>query len=151
VEHRVDPAQFEIEVTESCLMQDVRSTQRSLETLRGMGFTLAIDDFGTGHSCLDYLRRFPIDTLKLDRSFVRDIGVNRHGPAICRAILSLAESLGMKTVAEGIENEEQLEFLLRHGCRHGQGFYFSEPITAELVASRYHHPVRAAAEVSRHA
>jgi diguanylate cyclase (GGDEF)-like protein len=150
-EHRVDPARFEIEVTESCLMQDVRSTQRSLETLRSMGFTLAIDDFGTGHSCLDYLRRFPIDTLKLDRSFVKDIGVNRHGSAICRAILSLAESLGMKTVAEGIENEAQLEFLLRHGCRHGQGFYFSEPITAGAIAQRYTDPVRAPAEVSRHA
>jgi diguanylate cyclase (GGDEF)-like protein len=149
--HGVDPAQFEIEVTESCLMQDVRSTQRSLETLRDMGFTLAIDDFGTGHSCLDYLRRFPIDTLKLDRSFVKDIGVNRHGPAICRAILSLAESLGMKTVAEGIENEEQLEFLLRHGCHHGQGFYFSEPIAGDAVPQRYHDPVPAPAKVSRHA
>jgi len=149
-EHGVDPANFEIEVTESCLMQDVRSTQRSLETLRGMGFTLAIDDFGTGHSCLDYLRRFPIDTLKVDRSFVKDIGVNRHGPAICRAILSLAESLGMKTVAEGIENEEQLDFLLRHGCRHGQGFYFSEPIAAAAVTERYQGGARVTVEESRH-
>jgi diguanylate cyclase (GGDEF)-like protein len=150
-EHGVDPAHFEIEVTESCLMQDVRSTQQSLDTLRGMGFTLAIDDFGTGHSCLDYLRRFPIDTLKLDRSFVKDIGVNRHGPAICRAILSLAETLGMKTVAEGIETEEQLDFLLRHGCHHGQGFYFSEPIAAADVTQRYHAAARAPAGATRHA
>ncbi len=151
VDQRVEPASFEIEVTESCLMQDVRSTQRALETLREMGFTLAIDDFGTGHSCLDYLRRFPIDTLKLDRSFVKDIGVNRYGPAICRAILSLAESLGMNTVAEGIENEAQLEFLLQHGCRYGQGFYFSEPIAADAIVQRYHEQVRLPSEVSRHA
>src|SRR5690606_37864191 len=104
-----------------------------LKELKALGFALAIDDFGTGHSCLDYLRRFPIDTLKLDRSFVKDIGVNRHGPAICRAILSMAESLGLDTVAEGIETREQLDFLVQHGCRRGQGFYLSKPIPAEKV------------------
>jgi diguanylate cyclase len=134
-EFMIDPELIEIEVTESCLVQDVRTAQRALNNLKNLGFTLAIDDFGTGHSCLDYLRRFPIDTLKLDRSFVKDIGVNRHGPAICRAILSMAESLDMDTVAEGIENQEQLAFLVEHGCRRGQGFYFSRPVSsAEIEA-----------------
>ncbi|MBX3705748.1 MAG: EAL domain-containing protein [Pseudomonadales bacterium] len=134
--YRIDPQLIEIEVTESCLVQDVRTAQRALDNLKHLGFTLAIDDFGTGHSCLDYLRRYPIDTLKLDRSFVRDIGVNRHGPAICRAILSMAESLDMDTVAEGIETEEQLAFLLEHGCRRGQGYYFSRPVSAADIAAR---------------
>lgn len=132
----VDPSTIELELTESSLVQDVRSAQWTLGCLKELGFSLAIDDFGTGHSCLDYLRRFPIDTLKLDRSFVKDIGVNRHGPAICRAILSLAESLDLDTVAEGIETPEQLEFLLEHGCRRGQGFYLSRAVPADDIAER---------------
>ncbi|MFW6092492.1 MAG: putative bifunctional diguanylate cyclase/phosphodiesterase [Pseudomonadota bacterium] len=129
----IDPRNIELELTESCLVQDVRTAQYALSRLKDMGFALAIDDFGTGHSCLDYLRRFPIDTLKLDRSFVKDIGVNQHGPAICRAILSMAESLELDTVAEGIETPEQLDFLVEHGCRRGQGFYLSRPVRAEDV------------------
>jgi len=132
----LDPQAIELEVTESCLVQDVRTAQRVLRELKDLGFTLAIDDFGTGHSCLDYLRRFPIDTLKLDRSFVKDVGVNRHGPAICRAILSMAESLDMDSVAEGIETEEQLAFLTEHGCRRGQGYYFSKPVSAGEIIDR---------------
>lgn len=126
----IDPATIELELTESCLVHDVRAAQNALACLKDLGFTLAIDDFGTGHSCLDYLRLFPIDTLKLDRSFVKDIGVNAHGPAICRAILSMAESLGMDTVAEGIETEQQFAFLVDHGCHRGQGHYLSRPIPA---------------------
>jgi len=132
----VDAQGIELEVTESCLVHDVRTAQRTLNDLKDLGFHLAIDDFGTGHSCLDYLRLFPIDTLKLDRSFVKDIGINPHGPAICRAILSLAESLDLNTVAEGIETVEQLSFLTEHGCRHGQGFYFARPIAAVGIDSR---------------
>jgi len=149
--HRVDPQHFELEVTESSLVQDVRWAQRTLERLREMGFTLAIDDFGTGHSCLDYLRRFPVDTLKLDRSFVKDIGVNRHGPAICRAILSMAESLDMSTIAEGIENETQLDFLVEHGCQRGQGYLFSKPIPADVLAQFYRLDGPAPVRGARHA
>jgi EAL domain-containing protein (putative c-di-GMP-specific phosphodiesterase class I) len=136
-ESAIDPEMIELELTESCLVQDVRSAQRVLKCLKDLGFALAIDDFGTGHSCLDYLRRFPIDTLKLDRSFVKDIGVNKHGPAICRAILSMAESLDLDTVAEGIETQEQLAFLVQHGCRRGQGFYLSKPVPADAVVARH--------------
>jgi diguanylate cyclase len=135
-EFDIETRGIELEVTESCLVHDVRTAQRTLGQLKDLGFNLAIDDFGTGHSCLDYLRLYPIDTLKVDRSFVKDIGVNRHGPAICRAILSLAESLDLDTVAEGIETEAQLEFLMQHGCRRGQGFLFSRPVSADTVAAR---------------
>ncbi len=145
----VDPQTIELELTESSLVQDVCGAQRVLSRLKDLGFALAIDDFGTGHSCLDYLRRFPIDTLKLDRSFVKDIGVNPHGPAICRAILSMAESLGLDTVAEGIENAEQLAFLLEHGCARGQGFYLSRPLPAGDAAFRHIAP--AAEQEVRHA
>lgn len=131
----VDAEGIELEVTESCLVHDVRTAQRTLHQLKELGFSIAIDDFGTGHSCLDYLRLFPIDTLKLDRSFVKDIGINRHGDAICRAILSLAESLDLDTVAEGIETEAQLAFLEAHGCQRGQGFYFSRPVSAEEISA----------------
>jgi diguanylate cyclase (GGDEF)-like protein len=147
----VRPEYIELEVTESSLVQDVGWAQRTLERLRAMGFALAIDDFGTGHSCLDYLRRFPVDTLKLDRAFVKDIGVNRHGPAICRAILSMAESLGMSTIAEGIENEEQLAFLIQHGCQRGQGYLFSRPIPADALAATYLIDGQAPARDARHA
>jgi diguanylate cyclase (GGDEF)-like protein len=129
-DYDIDPETIELELTESCLVQDVRTAQRALGRLKDLGFALAIDDFGTGHSCLDYLRRFPIDTLKLDRSFVKDIGVNQHGPAICRAILSMAESLHLNAVAEGIETQQQLDFLVEHGCQRGQGYYLSKPVPA---------------------
>lgn len=141
-EFALEPDAVELEVTETCLVQDIRTAQRVLRELKDLGFALAIDDFGTGHSCLDYLRRFPIDTLKLDRSFVKDIGANRHGPAICRAILSMAESLDMDSVAEGIETEEQLEFLREHGCRRGQGYYFSRPVSAAEIVARLQAPGR---------
>ena len=126
--YQVNPEQIEIEITESCLVQDVQFVQKSLQKLKDLGLTLAIDDFGTGHSCLDYLRRFPIDILKIDRSFVKDIGTGKHGTAICSAILSIADGLDMETVGEGIETEEQLQFLIDNGCDRGQGFYFSQPI-----------------------
>jgi diguanylate cyclase len=147
----IDPTGIELEVTESCLVHDVRIAQHTLGRLKDLGFSLAIDDFGTGHSCLDYLRLFPIDTLKVDRSFVKDIGCSRHGPAICRAILSLAESLDMDTVAEGIENQTQLDFLLAHGCRQGQGYYFSKPVAATDVTAMLANRGRDPSEEVKHA
>jgi EAL domain-containing protein (putative c-di-GMP-specific phosphodiesterase class I) len=94
---------------------------------------LAIDDFGTGYSCLNYLQRFPIDVLKIDRSFVANLGVRDGGDAICGVILSIAQRLSLQTVAEGIERESQLVALVEHGCDYGQGYYFSPPISAEAV------------------
>ncbi|MCZ6619548.1 MAG: EAL domain-containing protein [Gammaproteobacteria bacterium] len=124
----VNPESIEIELTESCLIQDSNVVKDSLQMLKDFGFAIAIDDFGTGHSCLDYLRRFPIDILKIDRAFVKDIGVDDESTAICKAILSIADGLNKQTIGEGIENETQLEFLIQNGCQRGQGFMYSKAV-----------------------
>lgn len=133
VQHKVDPTTIELEITESCLLQNDDFAQHRLKKIKDLGVTIAIDDFGTGHSCLDYLRHFPIDTLKIDRCFVKDIGVSQHGTTITRAILSIAQGLGMQVVAEGIENTDQLNFLAEHGCQIGQGYLFSPPVDADAA------------------
>ncbi len=126
--YNINPEHIEIELTETCLVQDMQAVKRSLHILKDLGFTIAIDDFGTGYSCLDYLRRFPIDLLKIDRAFVKGIGVDKESTAICGAILFIADGLNMQTVGEGIENETQLDFLLNHGCQRGQGFMYSKAV-----------------------
>ncbi len=126
--YNIRPDHIEIELTETCLVEDTQVVKRSLHMLKDVGFTIAIDDFGTGHSCLDYLRRFPIDILKIDRAFVKDIGIDKESTAICGAILFIADGLNMQTVGEGIENETQLDFLLNHGCQRGQGFIYSKAV-----------------------
>ena len=95
----------------------------------------AIDDFGTGYSSLTYLKRFPINVLKIDQAFVKDITVNVDDAAIVRAIITMAHSLGMKTVAEGVETREQLDFLRTHGCDFAQGYYFSPPMSGDEIAN----------------
>ncbi len=127
------PELLEFELTEGLLMEDTDSAQGCLQRLKSIGLRLAIDDFGTGHSCLSYLRRFPIDVLKIDKSFVSDIGKSSDGEAICAAIISMAQNLNLETVAEGIETQEQLAFLHGHGCNIGQGFLFSKPVRADQL------------------
>jgi len=124
----VDPALIEFELTERSLMEDTDSARTCLRGLKDIGVRLAIDDFGTGYSCLSYLRRFPIDVLKIDRSFVAELDTSTDDQAICGAILSIAQRLSLDAVAEGIETEQQLAFLTRHGCQFGQGYYFSRPV-----------------------
>jgi hypothetical protein len=114
-------------------MQDAPSTLATLHTLRELGIRLAIDDFGTGYSSLGYLKRFPIDTLKIDRSFVEGIVTDPEDAAIVQAVISVAKSLGLSVTAEGIETEAQLRRLKELGCDRGQGFYFGEPLAAEIV------------------
>jgi EAL domain-containing protein (putative c-di-GMP-specific phosphodiesterase class I) len=116
-------------------MEDTEGARNSLRSLKNIGVRLAIDDFGTGYSCLAYLRRFPIDVLKIDRSFVSDLNTSSDDQAICAAILSIAQRLSLDSVAEGIESEQQLGFLTKHGCRFGQGYYFSRPIDAVKIGS----------------
>jgi diguanylate cyclase (GGDEF)-like protein len=130
-ETRLDPRLLELELTESTLMHNVESARRTLDVLKGMGIRLSIDDFGTGYSSLSYLRRFPIDSLKIDHSFVRDCIQDVDDATIVAAIVSMARSLKLKVVAEGVETQEQLEFLRTLKCDTAQGFYFSRPVPAD--------------------
>ncbi|HKZ08739.1 MAG TPA: EAL domain-containing protein, partial [Methylomirabilota bacterium] len=129
----LDPRSLKLEITESVVMQDAPATLTTLHTLRDLGIRLAIDDFGTGYSSLGYLKRFPIDTLKIDRSFVEGITSDPEDTAIVQAVISVAKSLGLSVTAEGIETEEQLLRLRELGCDRGQGFYFGEPLAAEIA------------------
>ena len=127
----LDPRYLELELTESFLMQDSKSTVAVLQALKGMGVQLALDDFGTGYSSLSYLKRFPIDTLKIDQSFVRDLTTDADDASIVTAVISMGKSLHMGVVAEGVETREQLAFLREQSCPEGQGYYFSRPVVAE--------------------
>ncbi|HEX5801993.1 MAG TPA: EAL domain-containing protein [Azospira sp.] len=126
----LDPQYLEIELTESMLMTDAEAFIKATEGLKRHGVTLSIDDFGTGFSSLSYLRRFSIDYLKIDQSFVRDLTQDPNSAAIAQAIISLAHSLGLSVIAEGVETEAQLNFLCARGCDEMQGFHFSRPVAA---------------------
>jgi EAL domain-containing protein (putative c-di-GMP-specific phosphodiesterase class I) len=131
--HEVSPTCFELEVTETTLMTDPKRTIGLLNELYGMGLHLAIDDFGTGYSSLSALQQFPIGTLKIDQSFVRDVAVDSDDAAIVRTIIDMGKSLNLEVIAEGVETSEQLEFLRRYGCHYAQGRLFGEPMEAEKL------------------
>jgi diguanylate cyclase (GGDEF)-like protein len=128
------PRYLELELTESILMHDVESSVPILEALKAIGVRLAIDDFGTGYSSLSYLKHFPIDTLKIDQSFVRNIAANADDAIIVRTIIGMGENLKQRIIAEGVETHEQLEFLLEQQCEEGQGFLFGHPLPAKNFA-----------------
>jgi diguanylate cyclase (GGDEF)-like protein len=132
----LEPQYLELELTESLLLANADVTFSVLQELKAMGLTLAIDDFGTGYSNFNYLRQFRVSKLKIDRSFVRDIAVNPDDAAITTAIISMAKSLNLKVVAEGVENEGQMSFLRAHQCDEIQGYYFSKPLAADKVADK---------------
>jgi diguanylate cyclase (GGDEF)-like protein/PAS domain S-box-containing protein len=124
------PRYLELELTESILMHDAESSAKVLEALKAMGVQLAIDDFGTGYSSLSYLKRFPIDTLKIDQSFMRDIATNADDATIVDAVIGMGRNLKQRVIAEGVETHEQLAFLQNRQCDVGQGFHFSHPLSA---------------------
>jgi len=127
----IDPARIELEMTESVFVGSYAKTNEKLGELKEMGFRFSIDDFGTGYSSLSYLKNLSIKTLKIDRGFVQDIGINPNDEVLTRTIIDIASHFGMKTVAEGVENETQLAFLKKFGCDLAQGYYFSKPMSKE--------------------
>jgi EAL domain-containing protein (putative c-di-GMP-specific phosphodiesterase class I) len=124
------PANLVLEITESMIMEDAEFNVDVLGRLKDLGVGVAVDDFGTGYSNLAYLKRFPMDMLKVDKSFVDGLGENPEDTAIVEAVISLAHALGLRTVAEGIETTEQVDRLRALGCEMGQGYYYSEPLPA---------------------
>jgi EAL domain-containing protein (putative c-di-GMP-specific phosphodiesterase class I) len=139
-ETRTDPGVLCLEITESVLVNDADAAAATLNALKGLGVKLSIDEFGTGHSSLGSLKRFPLDMVKVDRSFVSGVASNPEDAAIVTAIINLAHSLGLQTVADGVETKEQVDELRALGCDVGQGFYFARPrpsdAIAELLGSR---------------
>jgi EAL domain-containing protein (putative c-di-GMP-specific phosphodiesterase class I) len=130
-----DPAWLELELTESSLMDASETITRKLDALTSLGLKLSIDDFGTGYSSMSYLKRYPISKLKIDRSFVTDISFDTEDQAIAKAIIALGNSMEMRIIAEGIEEEDQLSILLELGCHHGQGYLVSPAVSPDEVVA----------------
>jgi EAL domain-containing protein (putative c-di-GMP-specific phosphodiesterase class I) len=137
----LDAHSLKLEITENVIMENTHSATSTLQRLKALGVQLHMDDFGTGYSSLSYLRRFPIDTLKIDRSFVSQMGVDDESLAIVQTIVILAHNLGMSVTAEGIETAAQLALLQTMKCEFGQGYLFSKPVDAAeawlLIANSY--------------
>ncbi|NMG29835.1 EAL domain-containing protein [Aromatoleum evansii] len=140
----VAPGMIELELTESTLMEDVNAAREVLDALKRAGYGLAIDDFGTGYSSLAYLKRFPLNKLKIDRSFVTDVCSNAEDRAIARAVIQIARSLNHRVIAEGVETVEQAALLRRHGCHEAQGYLFGRPMAADELAGLLDAPAAAA-------
>ncbi|KHF29929.1 Phytochrome-like protein cph2 [Anoxybacillus sp. BCO1] len=127
----LDPFCLKLEITESMAMHHIDYVLAQLQSLKSLGLQLAVDDFGTGYSSLNYLKKLPVDIIKIDRSFVQDMVKHSYDLSIVRAVIEVAHSLQMKVVAEGVETEEQLAILKRERCDRAQGYYFSKPLSAE--------------------
>lgn len=135
IDNDIEPNNLELELTESTLVQNAEVAIRRLRALKTLGVSIAIDDFGTGYSSLSYLQQFPFDVLKIDRSFVKGIHINRANSAIITAIITMAHQLGLHVIAEGVESQEELDFLKQHRCDGMQGFLFSYPVSAKEFSS----------------
>jgi EAL domain-containing protein (putative c-di-GMP-specific phosphodiesterase class I) len=126
--HAIEPHKLKLEVTESLLAEGIDVTIAKMASLKEMGVKLSVDDFGMGYSSLSYLKRLPIDQLKIDREFIKDILTDANDAAIARTIIHLARSLGLDVIAEGVETREQRDFLAKEGCFQYQGFFFCKPL-----------------------
>jgi len=131
----IDPGYLELEISESVLMKRVESTAAILQTLRHSGVKVAVDDFGTGYSSLSYLTKFPVDALKIDQSFVRQISTADDNTTIVKAVIGMARSLKLRVIAEGVEMAEEVTFLRACQCDEAQGYYFSPPVPPQLFAN----------------
>jgi len=129
--HAIKPMLLKLELTESLLQEDIEVTVATMNALNEIGIQFSLDDFGTGYSSLQYLKRLPLDQLKIDQSFVRDISTDSSDKAIVQTIIAMAHNLNLDVIAEGVETEEQRQFLLNNGCTHYQGYLFSKPLPIE--------------------
>jgi EAL domain-containing protein (putative c-di-GMP-specific phosphodiesterase class I) len=130
------PTEFLVlEITESLLLEDTATTTQQLHKLKEMGIKLSIDDFGTGHSSLSYLKRFPVDTIKIDKSFIQDMVKIPEDASLVQAIIAMSHSLGLNTIAEGVEDQEQLALIRELKCDFVQGYYFSKPLQPHKLAA----------------
>ena len=129
--HLVKPIQLRLEITESTLLEDKIKASKQLQKLKNAGFKLLLDDFGTGYSSLTYLSQFPIDVIKIDQSFVRNIGQDKSNESIIKTIHALSTNLGLYCIAEGVETTEQIKFLEKMGCEDLQGYYFAKPMLVD--------------------
>ena len=135
--HSINPKLLKLELTEGMLLDDIDDTISTMNALNKIGIQFSLDDFGSGYSSLQYLKRLPVDQLKIDNSFVRDISTDRNDKAIIRTIIAMAQSLDMDVLAEGVETEEQFQLLLNSGCSHFQGYYLGKPIPIEEFEPLY--------------
>jgi len=145
-EASLNPRLLQLEITETILMHDLEETVATVRKIKDAGISLAMDDFGTGYSSLSYIQRFPLDVLKIDRSFVKDLEFNKDNAVICNTIIAMAHNLGLKVIAEGVETQAQFDYLRDHGCDQIQGFFFSKPLPAEQLEEKLLLQHKAAAE-----
>ena len=124
-----------LEITERAVVHDIETTRKTLAELKEVGVQIAIDDFGTGYAVLSHLKSLPVDMLKIDTGFVRDLGTNENNLAIVRAIIGLAEAFGLQLVAEGVETPAAAQTLMRHGCHRAQGYLLSRPLAGDAMES----------------
>jgi EAL domain-containing protein (putative c-di-GMP-specific phosphodiesterase class I) len=130
------PRRLELEITERVLLEDSDGTMAAMEQLKNLGVGISLDDFGTGYSSLNYLRKFPFHKIKIDQSFIADLGQQRDACAIIRAVASLGAGLDKTVVAEGIETEEQMKLVAAQGCHEGQGYFFGRPMSGDVIRAR---------------
>jgi len=129
--HRIDPSRLKLELTESVVLDDLDDIVTKMHALKALGIGLSMDDFGTGYSSLSHLKQLPLDQLKIDRSFVRDIVTDPNDAVMVQTIIDMAHNFRLNVIAEGVESEAQLDFLKRHGCMAYQGYLFSKPVPVE--------------------